>query len=202
MFNRLFKKRDKEDHFWDWFAKNERAYYQFETNQQNLFALLKEKLDAIHPSLTFEFSSAMPDGTREFVISADGIVSAFAAVSSLVEKAPKLKNWKVLAFRQPRYDISQIQYKNLAVDINDVFFRFVKYQGKIDLELHIKDFYESPEWTAIVFLILDTVLGEYYTATRIGGIEKIALDPHNMEMLYPLRSLLAIVEGYHLEINN
>jgi hypothetical protein len=163
---------------------------------------LKEKLEKIHPDLVFEFSTISKQGIREFVISADGIESAFPFVNDLVSSAPQLKNWKVIAFRQPRKNVTQVKYKGLSIDTNDVFFRYAKINGKIDLELHMKSFYESAEWSAGTFLLLDTILGEYYTALRIGAIEKRTLDENEVSDLHPIRCLAQIVESYHSEFNN
>lgn len=43
----------------------------------------------------------------------------------------------------------------------------MKDKGKIELELNIKGFYESPEWTAAVFIVLDMILGEYHTENEL-----------------------------------
>jgi hypothetical protein len=202
MLGRLFKKKDKEDIFWDWFSQNADDYFHFEKDQNKLFAQLKDQLKKIHPDLVFEFSPIFKDGTREFVISADGIKSVFPIVSNLVAKAPKLKNWKVIAFRQPHKNVTQIKYQNLVVNFDDVFFRYGKDNGKIALELNIRGFYESPEWTAATFILLDNILGEYHTEMSLSSIDKKELKEAESNDLFPIRSLPKVIQDYQLEFNN
>src|SRR5689334_14323089 len=107
MINRLFV-QSKEQDFWTWFQKNKDDYYHFENNQDKLFDKLNSQLNRIHNDLTFEFSPIHEDGVRELFISADGLRAAFDSVISLVDKAPEIPGWKIVAFRQriPGDDIS------------------------------------------------------------------------------------------------
>lgn len=202
MLEGLFKKKSKEDIFWSWFSQNAHKYYYFENNQKELFTQLKAQLEKIHPDIVFEFSPIFNDGTREFVISADGIKSVFPRVSSLVAKAPELKNWKIIAFRQPHNNITQIKYQNLTVSLDDIFFRYAKDNGKIELELNIRGFYESPEWTAATFILLDNILGEYHTEMSISSIDKKELNENETSTLFPIRSLPNVIRDYQSELNN
>src|ERR1700732_4799740 len=170
---RLLKKN--EERFWNWFSHNSHRYLHFENHRDHLFQALKVELGKINSSLAFEFSGLFKDGSREFIISADGIKSLFPIVINLVNYAPPLKNWKIIAFRQPHKDITQINFQNLNVKLNDIFFGYTKNNGKIDIELHIRSFYESSEWTNISFILLDTVLGEFDAEIYVGGINKKSL---------------------------
>lgn len=202
MLKRLFKKKSEEDIFWSWFSQNANAYYFFEKNQNKLFNQLKSELGKIHPGIVFEFSPIFNDGTREFVISADGIKSVFPIVSNLVAKAPELKKWRIVAFRQPHKNITQIKYQNLVLKLDDVFFRYEKDNGKIKLELNIRGYCVSPEWTAATFILLDNVLGEYHTEMSLSGIDKKKLDENEANSLLPIASLPQIIRDYQSEINN
>lgn len=202
MLKGLFKNKSKEDIFWDWFSQNSKVYFHFENDQNKLFAQLKVQLEKVHPDLVFEFSPIFNDGTREFVISADGIKSVFPIVTDLVNKAPALKNWKVIAFRQPHKNITQIKYQSLIVNLDDVFFRYGKNNGKIDLELNIRDFYESPEWTAATFILIDNILGEYSATYDIAFIDKKIINKIDIENLFPIRSLPQIIKSYKEEFKN
>lgn len=202
MFHNLFSKKSIIDCFWDWFKKNDNAFFYFEQNQNFLFNCLKSQLNKIHSDLVFEFSPILQDGRREFVISADGIESIFHIVNDIVNKAPKLNKWHIVAFRQPRKGITQITYDNLTVNFDDVFFRYGKDNGHIALELNIRNFYESPEWTGAAFILLDNILGEYYTATSLSRIEKKLLNEQDIKNLHPIKDLPKIVQSYHLEWSN
>jgi len=195
-------KKNKEQVFWDWFSKNADIYFYFERNQDVYFSKLKTKLSKVHPDLVFEFSPILEDGTREFVVSADGIESVFPIVIKLVEQAPILKNWKIVAFRQPHKNFTQIEYQGLIINSDDIFFRYAKDNGMIALELNIRGFYESPEWTAATFIILDNILGEYHTTMSLSLIDKKKLNENETIDLFPIVALPQIILDYHSELNN
>lgn len=202
MIERIFQKKNKEQTFWDWFSKNADTYFHFEKNQEYLFYQLKVALEKIHPDLVFEFSRIFEDGTREFVISADGIKSVFPVVAHLVKQAPTLKNWKIVAFRPPRTHITHIHYQDLVINLDDVFFRYAKDNGQIGLELNIRGFFESPEWTAATFILLDNVLGEYHTEMSLSYINKKELNENEANTLFPIKSLPKVIQDYLSELNN
>ena len=202
MFSKLLKKKDNIELFWDWFTKYSDKYFHFETNQDVLFQQLKAQLNRIDVNLVFEFSPIFANGTREFVISADGIKSSFPSVVNLVEKAPNINNWAIIAFRQPRKGITQINYENLVVKFEDVYFRFAKDNGQIALELHIRRFYESAELTGATYILLDNILGEYSTTMDISSIDKKILYEVNIENLFPIQYLPQIITSYKIEFNN
>lgn len=198
----LLKKTNKEELFWSWFIKNSDAYFNFEKNQTLLFQRLKDKLDLIDSNLVFEFSPIFKNGTREFIISADGIVNSFSSVINLVEQAPAINKWKIIAFRQPHKEITQINYDGLSFNLKDVFFKYHKDNGKINLELHIKKYQESAEWTNAIFILLDNILGEYHTEMTLDFIDKKKLNENEKKDLFPISILPQIVNEYYLETNN
>jgi len=202
MLERLFTKKSKEQTFWDWFSKNAELYFYFEKNQAVLFSKLKAELEKIHPDLVFEFSPVFKDGTRELIISADGIKSVFSVVADLVKQAPIFKNWKVIAFRQPHKEVTAINYQDLTINFDDVFFRYAKDNGQIGLELNIRGFYESPEWSAAVFILLDNVLGEYDTEMSLSSIDKKVLNENEVNNLFPITALPKVIQDYQSELNN
>ena len=125
-----------------------------------------------------------------------------SVVKKLVENAPDLANWIIVAFRQPRNDFSKIELNNIKLDVADVFFRFAKDKGKIGIELNIKGYEDTPDWTAAAFIILDSLLGEYDTEMSLSWIDKKALDERDIEQLFPLKELPVIIHQYMLEMNN
>lgn len=198
----FLKKRSKKHLFWGWFSKHSNRYLNFENDQTNLFLKLKAQLEKVDPHLTFEFSPRFEDGSREFVISADGIKSSFTSVIDLTQCAPPLNNWKIVAFRQPHKKITQINYQNLIVELDDVYFNYTKDNGKLGLQLHIKGFQETPEWAGISFVLLDTILGEYDTEMSLSWIDQNALNKDQVTDLLPISQLLNVIRGYKLEFNN
>jgi hypothetical protein len=202
MLKTFLKKTSKDEKFWFWFKKNANLYFHFENNQNILFERLKNKLDKVDTNLVFEFSNILEDGKREFVISADGIEESFPSVIKLVKQAPNFEKWKIIAFRQPRKEITHINYENLVINFESVFFKYHKNNGRIDLELHLQGFYESAEWTTAIFILLDNVLGEYHTEMTLGFIDKKVLNINEKQKLFPISKLSKILQDYYLELNN
>jgi len=199
----IFKRnKDEIELFWKWFLKNSDKYFYFENNQYELFKQLKMQLNSIDSNLVFEFSPILNDGKREFVISADGIKSSFPSVIRVVKSAPLLSNWKIIAFRQPRREISQVNYDNLVIKYEDVYFRFAKDNDQVALELNIRGFYESPEWTGAVFILLDSILGEYHAEMSLSAIKKQILNESEIPTLFPIISLPQVIQDYLSELNN
>lgn len=198
----LFKRKNEIQTFWDWFSKNTDSYFHLEKNQDVLFFKLKEALKKIHPDLVFEFSPIFENGTREFVISADGIKNIFPVVTDIVKQAPTLNNWKIVAFRQPHTHITHIHYQDLVISLDDVFFRYAKDNDQIGLELNIRGFYESPEWTAATFILLDNILGEYHTEMSLSYIDKKELNESEVTTLFPIKSLSKVIQDCLSELNN
>ncbi|MBU8732316.1 hypothetical protein KM915_19880 [Cytobacillus oceanisediminis] len=177
MFKKLFGKNFTAADFWIWFEKNSQDYYQLKEEKLNsLFYKLDKQLSKINEDIAFEFSADLIDGKREFIISADGILSAFTDVIDLVEKAPKLDGFKIIAFR-PKSDvddISTIEYEDISLGPDDVFFTYRKNGDTLDIVLYLKG-YDSDfeEWENAAFILLDTIIGEYDVATKIGSIDML-----------------------------
>lgn len=197
MFEKLFG-TDKQKDFWKWFTKNQQQLFYFESNQEILFDELSRRLKAIDENLVFEFSPVKENQIREFSISADGIKSSFPAVIALIEKAPDLMNWGFYAFRQavPSDNIEISMDNGVVIGYSDIYFRYGEDEdSKIGLELHIKN--ANPESKAIksaIFVLLDSLIGEYDAETRISWIDIVPLDEKDIDKLYPFVYLRDLVD--------
>ncbi|HEY8930737.1 MAG TPA: hypothetical protein VIM55_16150 [Mucilaginibacter sp.] len=195
MFGKLFKS-DKQTEFWKWFTKNQEAIFHFEDNQETIFNQLSEKLKDINNNLTFEFSPIKDNGTREFCISADGIKASFPDVIALVEKAPALPGWEIYAFRQRvPGDALKINMAGTELGYADIFLRYGEEDDKIGVELNIRNYdRENNTIKGAVFILLDSLLGEYDMETYISWIDFVPLNESNIENLYPLTYLRDLVD--------
>jgi len=160
-----------EQDFWNWFRANDATLFNFEQNREETFDRLAAAMKKIHPSLTFEFGP-VKNGTREFIISADGIRDAFPAVERLYAAAPKLDHWIWIKFR-PRKPPMDIEYGGVKVKADDVFCTIEPDGTKAGITLYIRGYEQAKEKTygGIAFLILDQALGEYDVETKVGFIQ-------------------------------
>lgn len=199
MLDWLFgRRRTPEERFWQWFASRQADYFALrQQDQHRLFAALEEELHRIHEDLTFQFGP-VTDGRREFIISAGGIDAAFPAVDSLVQAAPDLPQWQVIAFVQRSPAKLTISYRSASLHPDKVLFAYEPVPGsKLDVIL-FADSFEGPtaeDAKGAAFLLLDTVLGEYDVATRLGGIDFRPL-PESREGLQPLWELSEVVDRH------
>jgi len=136
----------------------------------------------VDQNLTFEFSNVLEDGSREFVISANGIKSSFRSVEALYATAPWLRRWKFLRFRQRRRPLNAFKFRFgphfiAASKVHYALFRDTK-PGKVGIMLFL-DGYSAKDrdsWDKIGYLFLDAALGEYDVETHVGNILILGRD--------------------------
>ncbi len=190
----------KEELFWKWFESKSNEYFEFESNQSILFNELEKQLKILHPNLTFVFSG-IENNKREFIISADGIKDAFPKVESLVEAAPKMDKWDIIAFRPRLGTESSITYEGLTVKPEDIMFKYGTdtTKNKIGLEIFIRNYNEVDDrYLYAAFLLLDNALGEYDVEMKIGYIEFNVLPKRYDDLnLVQFNELPKIVDDYY-----
>ncbi|CAH0325300.1 hypothetical protein [Priestia megaterium] len=196
MLRNLFKKKITEQEFWSWFEKNSEDYFKLdEKNYDLLFNKLGLQLSKYHKDLTFEFSIEMNQGKREFIISAEGMVSAFPAVIKLVEEAPNLEKFNVVAFRQRQNSEQEIYFEDIVLNTEDIFFTYRedKQMDCLDIVIYIKGYSEeNDQFIAAAFIMLDSLIGEYDVGVKLGEIN---FEPYQKEKeAQPILNLVSLVD--------
>ncbi|MEW4212128.1 hypothetical protein Q0O85_26790 [Priestia megaterium] len=196
MLKNLFKRKITEKEFWSWFEKNSEEYFQLdEKNYDLLFNKLGLQLSKYHKDLTFEFSVEMDQGKREFIISAEGMVSAFPAVIKLVEEAPSLEKFNVVAFRQRQDSEQEIYFEDIVLNTEDIFFTYRedKQMDCLDIVIYIKGYSEeNDQFIAAAFIMLDSLIGEYDVGVKLGEIN---FEPYQEEKeAEPILNLVSLVD--------
>ena len=179
--------------FWAWFTVNEERYFHFENNQDELFASLNSHLKKIDQNLTFEFGP-VTNSKREFILSCEGIASSAKSVLALTSADPALPRWRVIAFRQRRKtDWVEMDSKRLL--LKDIHFTYAFNQNNlIDVKLYLKGYSETTHGS-LMFLALDTLLGEYDVMTRLGNIEFMRPPSTSVPDLMALPELVKLVDS-------
>jgi hypothetical protein len=186
--------------FWSWFADNAEKIAEENRRTKSAGRPPPESfIDAIHAALkrfdenlVFEMGIAQ-DGIHEFIVSADGIRASFPSVAKLVSLAPPLEGHRILAFRQREPGI-EIMLNGTRIGGDNVRYEILgESEVVVDIKILLPHLELLPETDQrqITFLLLDTTLGEYDVATRIGYIEHRMLLPGEMSSAKPL-SLLAV----------
>ncbi len=169
-----FASDTKEVTFWRWFQKNEGRVYAFEKDRKRTFDDLANALKQVHADLTFEFGPVLPDGRREFVISAGGLKGAFPAVESLHAAAPKMEKWIVVKFRSRRVPINDLELSGRKIRATDVHYLIFRDEspGKAGIMLFLDGYREDEKslFGQMGYLFLDEALGEYDVEMKVGAI--------------------------------
>jgi hypothetical protein len=173
----------KEKQFWDWFKKNEAKYFFLnQINDDNKRErLLDDFLDHLHiycDQLFFEVGG-YPNEKQDLIITAEGDTDFFDKVESLVNQAPQLEYWNVIAFKQAMKD-STTEYNGIKLDPKTMWFIPLsnKASPKIGLRIYIDNYNPTNEedFLTATGLVLDNILGEKLNALNIGYIETVNLD--------------------------
>jgi len=194
----IFKSNPEED-FWKWFAKNEKFIYENIENkdkQEKLFDDISSRLHKIDENLVFEFSPIHENKIREFSVSADGIKESFPAVEKLISISPKIVNWQFSAFRQrvPSDDLT-LDFGKFKIGYDDIYFRHSTSNNELGIELNIRNYDESAQMQNAIYILLDSLLGEYDVTMNIDWIEWIKLDENNVENLNKLTNLRELIDS-------
>jgi hypothetical protein len=163
------------DQFWHWFAQNEKILYEFEDKVESVFDAIAIELVKVDENVTFEISSPDESGRRHFVITAEGVRSAFPAVERLVDTAPQLSRWNFVKFRQRAVELSIVEFDGMKIDPRDVHCVIVKDENpsKVGILLFFDGYTEKQRnvFGNIGYLIIDQALGEYVVEMSVGVIE-------------------------------
>lgn len=168
----------KEKIFWNWFKENEiRFFYLNQINDNDeKEKLLDDFLYHLHEycdQLYFEMGG-YPDEKQDLIITAEGNTDFFDSVQSLVNCAPDMEYWNVIAFKPIKEDFI-IDYGGIKLDPNKMYFVPLnsKEHTKIDIRVYIDNYLSTNEDNFInaTLLVLDNILGEKSNAIDIGYIE-------------------------------
>lgn len=198
----LFAKENREQMFWDWFAKHETTIFEFEKDQGKVLDLLSSKLTSYKEDVTFEISH-VKERKRDFIISADGISDAFPHVESLVQSAPEFELFSIIAFR-PRidgYEGFKLKYAGREFDVSKIWVYSRVEDGFFDLIVYHPDFseQESNIFISGSYLLLDMALGEYDVAKNIRYIDHQKLPDNPVELgLKPFTEIRKIFDEYKM----
>jgi len=199
MFKNVFKSKSKEEEFWDWFLKNEAALYygtDDELEREKIFDGLSKRIKSIDDNLVFAFTPVKEGQLKEFVISADGIKESFPQVINLVKSAPTHPNWKFLSFRQPNTgDDLSLAMGDFEIGYNDIYYRYAEQDSKLHLELNIRDFEDSEFQQNAIYILLDSLIGEFDVVMEIDSIDWVILDENNIDNFYPFVELRKLIKS-------
>lgn len=190
--------------FWAWYADNVEkiAAQNLRTRStgsrpsDSFMDAIQAALDRFDENLAFEMG-VTSDGIHEFVVSADGIRKCFPSVSRLVSAAPRINGHRFLAFRQRSPGI-RVSLNGALIGTDDVTHEVLsERETALNVRIFLPYVEAMPEsdQKQIMFLLLDSALGEYDVATSIGYIEHRMLHPGEISPGKPLSVLAAEIDA-------
>jgi hypothetical protein len=173
---------DKATRFWRWFAAYSTDAAQIKTGHEPIAGEIARQLSAIKIGLTWQIGIS-DDGPHEFIISADGDKQLFPAVKELVNAAPLIPGWTIIAFRPRVGPVPAIELNGREFAARDIHFKAKLDDRLVHLDIYMRgyDVSISSEFDMAAFIFLDSLLGEHDVETYIGAI---ALHPLREEFRY------------------
>jgi hypothetical protein len=199
-----FRKEDQVENFWTWFKENEMRLRNFESDPAKYLGEISEKTKKIRDGLAIELEPPQ-NGVINMTISADGVEELFPVVESIVSKAPAIRTWKFIAFRQrmPADKVKSMILKadNHELDPNKMKFYPVMNGNALDIIVFVAGVTEN-NYNEIAYgglLLLDNLLGEYDCVKKVRSYDFHAMPAAKEELadLKPLLELPKFVDDFH-----
>lgn len=178
--------------FWNWFRKNERAFFNVVKDhgdiEEQFFSKLSPKLDELKDGFWYQ-TGMFDDDTVELIITADGKVKNIPFVEDLISAAPLIEGWKFTAL-------------SAAVDIKNVSITTAGYQFDAEtVSFYAADNPDSPDEIDITlvhaslteadkaaagngfYIFLDNYLGELNFAVTIDNLRLATVETAESELI-------------------
>ena len=183
LFKKIFQQKSEPTNtyqaFWNWFIKNEQAFFKSIKNgdniDENVFDKISPKLKEIKEGFYF-LAGMLDDNTVDFIFSAEGNPRNIAFVEELVAAAPDIKGWKFTALKpawdKDGWEVKMNGYKfgveNISFYANDI----PGYPDEIDIAIVHDDLTEENKEILKngIYIFLDNYLGELSFLTMIDNI--------------------------------
>lgn len=178
--------------FWHVFQQNSEELATISSADHPVYDLILEHLQQIQPELYFEFSSE--PGASELIITAEGEISLFPLVDSIVASAPEIPGWSILSLKPKLGFPLTTTWEGTTVTISEVVFVPLVRKGSDDLGLRMFVPALDPEHAEdahnALLRALDHALGERYFAEAVQYTEVLPLpEDASAEDFIPLTEL-------------
>lgn len=177
--------------FWKWFCEHRTIYceLQYRSGVDSAFYYdeLSERLAVFGPTLSFVICSGAANERSKLVLTTNGKPEGVLLVQNLVDLAPDIPGWEVVAFIQPCLDLNLVRkrkdppyhFQELSIKVSDIvwipgdynyetgkqdlIFGFINLASDIErLPYHLLDDYVSA-------IVLD-LLGELLVCKTFGEV--------------------------------
>ena len=191
---------DKITDFWKWFAANDEKLAAISNPSDPLMMDMSRRLKAIDERLTYECGFANKD-KKEMAISADTRPEVFPLVKAVVEKAPKLKEWTVIAFRQrsPKAILKDLaisgrpapghEGEEVTVKVSEMRAAVNPVGDRANITVFVKGYKPDSPQEHMANMMLQQATGEYDLVTKVEQIDFKDLKDANEKNSIPFADL-------------
>lgn len=200
----IFVKKDPIENFWKWFKANQKRLRKFEDDPDRHLTEMLVQTKKIQPGLAIELEPPK-NGIIHMTVSADGNEDLFGLVKNIIAKAPAIKGWKFIAFRQrmtpEQVSGMKLKAQNHELDPEQMKFFPVIDGDTLDLIIYAKGITEE-NYNQVAYgalLLLDNILGEYDCVTKVRSYDfhDMPSTKEELQDLLPLLHLAAYVDEFH-----
>ena len=182
---------DAVDDFWHWFEYEHEALLAPATRADREEALAYW-LGRIDPGLSYVLDTS---GRRNILtLSADGDVNLFRRVELLVEAAPKVKGWKIVAFRQKTRELAPVAVESVVLDPATTHFDLYRDAGKIGVVLYLPAFDPGRQeaYRVAAMRLMSQAVGEWDVGTEIGFVDFDSQQVRDMQFSRPFTEFAGV----------
>lgn len=185
----------KPQRFWNWFVENSTRLHghDYANDQSAIHEISKQLRKHTHVS-AFQVS-ALEDGIRTLELSADGLKAQIPHVEALAALAPPLPGWKIVAFRQPCSEPIELKMGDIVLSAATILGQLHGSGPVPNLALKVPGLDERNHvhLMGAVFILLDSLIGEYRVMTQLGEIQPI---PGELPNPFPISELSGRLDAF------
>ena len=198
MFSR---KKAGTERFWDWLGENTaRVQTGLKRCVGDVAEEVGKEFDKAYPGLVWEVTVPGRGEPWVFCVSGNGNRKLFPRVERAVKEAPKVKGWKIQAFR-PRGPLdSEISMHGQTLDADDVWCEVSPGKARVSVVLHLRGVTLQSEavLSQMALILMDNAIGEYDSVMKIADVEIALLEgtPKVSGSFFRLRNLPAFLDRF------
>lgn len=184
--------------FWNWFQANEKDLFKVIKEKRdvkkNFFDILSPKLDELRDGYHFTAGMSGDDIVR-LTFTADGTLENIVFVEELVQSAPEIKGWKIIAHKQP-VDEEELDINSVSIDMSGYTFSASNlsfyanedpaHPDEIDITVVYDDDFDEEAASTIssgTTIFLEHYLGELKFATALDNITVVGKSEAEKELV-------------------
>jgi hypothetical protein len=194
---------EQAENFWSWFTANNNKYLFLDVvddeEKESLMDALLSQLHKFCNQLYFLIGGGKEQLVFELILTAEGNSDYFSHVEFLVAKAPPLKDWQVIAFKQPVDEPFFTMYQGRRFDPAETIFIVLQNKNRpesLGIRVFFSDYNEDErdDFLTGTYIMLDSLIGEKAAMLDIDyldvAITPVEINKYNFMQLSQLRSFM------------